>query len=77
MQTNKLTKFEQTEKELHETKEKLQQRSFGSHVIRDDEQCQHYTGFPDFYRFEACLNFLSGNGESVRTKGTSEQKGSG
>ena len=81
MQTNKLTKckLEQTEKDLYETMEKLQQRSFGSHVIRDDEQCQHYTGFPDFKRFEACLNFLSvgSNGENVRTKGTSEQKGSG
>ena len=81
MQTNKLTKckLEQTEKELYETKENLQKRSFGRYVIRDDEQCQRCTGFLDFKRFEACLNFLSvgSNGENVRTKGTSEQKESG
>ena len=49
--------YEQTEKELDETKEKLQERSFGSHVIRDNKQRQHYTGFPAFKRYQACLNF--------------------
>ena len=81
IQTNKQTKckLEQIEQEVYITKEKLQQKSIGSHFIRDNEQCQHYTGFPDFKRFEACLNFLSVgcNGENVRTKGTSEQKESG
>ena len=36
----------------------------------------HNTGFPDFERLEACLNFLSvrGNGENVRTNRTNKQK---
>ena len=81
IQMNKFTKckLEQTEKELYKTKEKLLQRCFGSHVIRGNEQCQHNTGFLVLKRFEACLNFLSvgSKGKKVRTKGTSERKGSG
>jgi hypothetical protein len=69
-----------TQRELSNTKVKLQERTFGMDVIRDsNELCQHYTGFPDYDRLKICLTFLSvgENGENVRMRGSTEKKGSG
>ena len=75
---NKETKcqLEHVKKELEITKMKLNEKSFGRHIIEDDELCQHYTGFPDSERFRTCLNFLSvgRNGENVRMRGFAEKK---
>lgn len=45
--------------ELTRTKQKLEERSFGTHIIKEnDALCNHYTGFPNYGRIEASLEFL-------------------
>lgn len=68
-------KLKTVEQELNESRNKLQQETFGIEIIKNsDELCRHYTGFPDFERLNSCLSNLSVgvNGQNVMMQRSTE-----
>ena len=74
-------KLKTVEQKLNdESRNKLQQKTFGIEIIKNsDELCRHYTGFPDYERLNSCLSNLSVgvNGQNVMIQRSTEIKGSG
>lgn len=67
-------KVKSLEDNLKATESTLKNRTFGTHIIKDNNDlCRHYTSMPDYTRVSICLDYLDvgKNGENIIMKGAS------